>query len=100
MSIAFIGQAIEREDATESIISFEGAESYNFEDTSLVLNQELESDIVANAILEAGNMGVHFGSEFSHIRTRGGVASYLLDAYVDVGADDVADYWQGNFNAA
>jgi hypothetical protein len=100
MSVAYIGEAVEQGDATESIISFEGAERYGSEDTSLLLNEELQSDVVANAILEAGSMGVHFGNEFSHIRTRGGVANYLLEAYVDVGADDVADFWEGNFNAA
>lgn len=99
MSVEYIGEAIEQ-GGVECVVSFEGAERYNFEDTALILNEELQSDIVANAILEADENGVHFGSEFQHIKTRTGVASYLLEAFVDVGQDDVASYWQGNFEAA
>jgi hypothetical protein len=99
MSVAYIGESVEQ-GSVECVVSFEGAERYNFEDTALILNEELQSDIVANAILEADNNGVEFGSEFQHIKTRVGVASYLLEAYVTVGMEDVADYWYGNFTAA
>lgn len=99
MSVAYIGESVEQ-GGVECIVSFEGAERYSMEDTALELNEGLASDIVANAILEAADNGVFFGKEFSHIKTREGVASYLLDGFVDVGKEDVADYWYGNFTAA
>ena len=62
----------------------------------IMLDDDLESDPIANALVEASVLGVEFGSEFRHIKTRTGVASILIHRLEEYGMDDVASFWHNN----
>ena len=80
---------------TDSIATVDS--DLTLEDTFMEIAMEQDSDMMANAIIEAGRMGVYM--PMTSRSTVEDIAAMILDGFEELCQFDVASYWAHNFRA-